>query len=80
MSNQGIVTIDSIHCRAICDEVGERLRFSYLRVSNELPMRLQNLLDRLRDQELDDAPSIAPSLAELSDSYRVREADPEAVA
>jgi hypothetical protein len=43
-------------------------------------MRLQNLLDRLRDQELDDAPSIAPSLAELSDSYRVREADPEAVA
>jgi hypothetical protein len=76
MSNQVVVTIDNIHCRAICDEVGERLRLSYLRVSDELPIRLRNLLDRLRQQELEDAPSIVPSDAELSAPYDVREADP----
>ena len=66
MSDRAAVAIDSVHCRAICDEIGERLRFSHLRPLTELPTRLRELLDRLRDQELEDTPSIVPSIAELS--------------
>jgi hypothetical protein len=65
MSDHTRVALDSIHCRAICDEIGEQLRFSNLRTLTELPTRLRELLDRLREQELEDTPLIAPSIAEL---------------
>ena len=55
------VRIDSSHCRAICDEVGERLRQLIDRSSTAPP---QNILALLRKLELNEveAPSIVPSL------------------
>ena len=52
--------LDPEHCRAICDEVGERLRYA-LPPASELPERLASLLQRLAEQD-HDAPSIVPSL------------------
>ena len=38
--------IDSVHCRAICDEIGDRLRMMLRPEKAALPVRLQILLDR----------------------------------
>jgi len=54
--------IDSSHCRAICDEIGEHLRRILDRDATALPPRLQLLLERLAEQDLVEAPSIAPSI------------------
>jgi hypothetical protein len=48
--------IDSVHSRAICGEIAERLRAS---LSNTSP--LPAFLDRLREVE-DRSPSIVPSM------------------
>jgi hypothetical protein len=54
--------IDSTHCRAICDEIGERLRVILDREMTALPPRLQVLMLRLAAQDLAGSPSIVPSL------------------
>jgi len=59
--------IDSSHCRAICDEIGARLRIMLDREATTLPPRLQALLLRLAAQELSASPSIAPSLDDMTD-------------
>jgi len=57
--------LDHIHCRAICDEIGERLREVLRREASEMPPRLLMLLDELA--QLDDhGPSIVPSIDEIS--------------
>ena len=56
--------LDHIHCRAICDEIGERLRDVLAREALEIPPRLLMLVDRLA--QLDDVPSIVPSIDEMS--------------
>ena len=56
--------LDHIHCRAICDEIGERLRDVLGRVALEIPPRLLVLIDKLA--RLDRAPSIVPSIDEMS--------------
>jgi hypothetical protein len=67
-----VVMLDHTHCRAICDEVGQRLAQILTRDVLEIPPRLLALLNKLAQLEreqparLDDAPSIAPSLAEMS--------------
>ena len=53
--------LDSSHCRAICDEIGERLRTVLDREAAPLPPRLQSLMLRLAAQDLAQAPSIAPA-------------------
>ena len=58
LSNQ--LQIDSLHCRAICDEIGERLQTMLRPDAANLPPRLQFLMDRLTDQALEPAPSIVP--------------------
>jgi hypothetical protein len=60
MSRPNELQIDSVHCRAICDEVGERLRVILRTETGNLPVRLQILLDRLADQDRELAPSIVP--------------------
>jgi len=66
------VMLDHTHCRAICDEIGERLAQILIRDVVEVPPRLLALLNKLaqleRDQlaELAQAPSIAPSIGEMS--------------
>jgi hypothetical protein len=56
--------IDSSHCRAICDEVGERLR-PILSREPPVPLSLQLLIDRLAELDHEPAPSIAPSIADM---------------
>lgn len=56
--------LDHIHCRAICDEIGERLREVLGREASEIPPRLLRLVDELA--RLDHGPSIVPSLDEMS--------------
>lgn len=52
------------HYRAICDEIGERLRYSLPPTTSGLPVRIAELLARLAEQD-HDAPSIVPCLEEV---------------
>jgi hypothetical protein len=62
--NSEALALDHAHCRAICDEIGERLRQVLKPEALEIPQRLLTLLDRLA--ELEQAPSIVPSIDEMS--------------
>jgi hypothetical protein len=58
--------IDSGHCRAICDEIGDRLRIHLNQEAGELPQYLRSLIDRLA--ELDgppQAPWIVPAMDDM---------------
>jgi hypothetical protein len=66
LSNQ--LQIDSLHCRAICDEIGERLRCILRPEAVNLPPRFQILIDRLADQDRELTPSIVPDLDDLVSS------------
>jgi hypothetical protein len=59
------IQIDSVHCRAICEEIGYRLKQLLNGEASELPPKLNWLLDQLRRQDEEDSPSIAPSLEEM---------------
>lgn len=58
-----VLMLDSTHCRAICDEIGERLGAVFRRDVSPVPPRLMLLIDRL--VELDQSPSIVPSLDDM---------------
>jgi hypothetical protein len=60
----GILALDHSHCRAICDEIGERLRRVLKPQALEIPQRLRSLLDRLA--EIEQVPSIIPTFDETS--------------
>ena len=60
--------LDHTHCRAICDEIGARLRVMLDREATAMPPRLQVLMLRLAAQELSASPSIAPSIEEMARS------------
>jgi hypothetical protein len=59
--------IDTDHARAICDEIGDRLR-AMLRdqISRELPPRLKELMEHLAGLDDEAAPSIVPSLYDMT--------------
>lgn len=57
MRNQ--VDLDHQHCRAIILEIGERLRSSQ-REELELPASFKTQIDRLRELEDEEPPSIVP--------------------
>jgi hypothetical protein len=57
--------IDSLHCRAICEEIGERLRLILRPETTALPAQLQILIDRLADQDCDLTPSIVPDIDDM---------------
>lgn len=59
------IRMDQPHSRAICDEIGDRLRQILPPEAGPLPPRLQRLLDRLADDEV--SPSIVPSLEDMGD-------------
>jgi len=65
MSRSNQLHIDSLHARAICDEIGERLRMMLRPETAELPVGLQILIDRLADQDREPAPSIVPDLDDM---------------
>ena len=57
--------IDSGHCRAICDEIGDRLRIALDREAGAIPPRLQMLIDRLAELDHEQAPSIVPAMDDM---------------
>jgi hypothetical protein len=58
--------IDTSHTRAICDEIGDRLRgFLRCQANDELPPRLRELMEQLARTDDVPSPSIAPSLDEM---------------
>jgi hypothetical protein len=59
------LAIDDEHCRAICDEIGDRLRDLLKMNASELPSKLSRLLARLEEQDRQ-APSLVPSLEDMS--------------
>lgn len=60
------VLINDAHARAICNEIGDRLRETLNRaMPHHLPQRLQELIDLLAAADHDTAPSIVPSLDDL---------------
>jgi hypothetical protein len=70
--NAAFVNLDHTHCRAICDEIGERLGFVLKPAASDIPPRLLYLIGKLAEQEMADlpqlelAPSIAPSIEEMA--------------
>jgi hypothetical protein len=62
LTNYPDIQIDSVHCRAICEEVGYRLRQTLKNNPVDHPPHL-TLLDRLHRQDFDGAPSIVPSFS-----------------
>jgi hypothetical protein len=62
--NAEAFALDHIHCRAICDEIGERLAQILKPETLDMPERLLALLDRLA--KLEQAPSIVPSIDEMT--------------
>ena len=63
--NAADMQIDHMHSRAICDEIGERLRQAIRQESIGLPPRLQLLVDRLAELDGATAPSIVPSFDDM---------------
>ena len=57
--------IDSGHCRAICDEIGDRLRILLDKEAGEIPLRLRLLIDRLAELDGHQAPSIVPAMDDM---------------
>ena len=60
------VQISSRHCRAICEEVGERLRQHIDRTQTAPSQRIMMLLRELELRETE-MPSIVPSLEDISE-------------
>jgi hypothetical protein len=65
LSNPALINISRTHSRAICDEIGERLR-EILKpdTTEELPPRLRTLIEQLAKAEVPSAPPIAPTIEE----------------
>ena len=59
------IRIDQLRSRAICDEIGDRLRQMLPLEASPLPPRLRYLLDRLADSDGELSPSIVPSLEDM---------------
>jgi len=57
--------IDSEHSRAICDEIGDRLRILLDKEAGEIPQRLRLLIHRLAELDGVQAPSIVPAMDDM---------------
>jgi len=63
--NAADIRINPMHSRAICDEIGERLRQVLKRESVGLPPRLQLLVDRLAELDGAGCAAIVPSFEDM---------------
>jgi hypothetical protein len=62
------VRLDHTHCRAICDEIGERLREILGQESANIPPSLRRLMGRLDELEYVPSPGIVPLIEDMQDS------------
>ena len=60
--NADTLPMDHRTSAAVCDGIGERLRDIMKPAPTDLPPRLQELMERLRQIDAADAPSIVPTL------------------
>jgi hypothetical protein len=60
--------LDHTHCRAICDEIGERLRETMGQESTNMTPYLRRLVDRLDELDNISSPGIAPLIEDPQDS------------
>ncbi len=65
MSAHNAIQIDELHCRAICEEIGDRLRTALAPGLTALPVRLQILMAQLAAQDRALAPSVVPSMEDM---------------
>ena len=63
------LAFDHAHSRAICDEIGGRLRDVLDREVSEIPTFLVQLIDRLAELERVPAPSIVPCTDDMNDGF-----------
>jgi hypothetical protein len=63
MTSRANIDLDHVHCRAICDEIGDRLREILRRSASELPPRLNDLMARLAEADRMPSPSIGDMMA-----------------
>jgi hypothetical protein len=72
LQKAALLNLDHTHCRAICDEIGERLGFILKPAASDIPPRLLYLIGKLAELEkaelpqLELAPSIVPSIEDIS--------------
>jgi hypothetical protein len=72
LQKAALLNLDHTHCRAICDEIGERLGFILKPSASDIPPRLLYLIAKLAELEKADlpqlelAPSIVPSIEDIS--------------
>ena len=70
-NNAASLQLDHAHCRAICDEIGERLGLILRPQVSAIPQHLLALIEKLKQSNVDNciqlehAPSIAPSFDEM---------------
>lgn len=57
--------IASEHARAICEEIGERLRYALRGDYTDFPPRLRELMDRLAQLDCD-VPSLVPTMEDMT--------------
>jgi len=62
MTRDHQIHLDHTHCRAICDEIGERLRALMGRELADMSPRLRALFDRLHELDHIPSPGIVPLL------------------
>lgn len=62
MADQNQVTVSSRHLRAICEEVGYRIRLHLDNTSTDPSPRLRSLLLRFEQSDQIESPSIVPSV------------------
>jgi hypothetical protein len=65
ITRRASINLDHIHCRAICDEIGERLHYILRQDTSELPPHLKYLMARLAEADREPSPSLVPSTEEM---------------
>ena len=62
------IHLDHTHCRAICEEIGERLRAFMGRELPDMPQHLRLLVDRLHELDEIPSPGIVPLVGDPASS------------
>jgi hypothetical protein len=66
MKSRVNIDLDHVHCRAICDEIGDRLREILRQSASALPPRLNDLMARLAEADRETSPSLIPSIRDMT--------------